>query len=166
MFSCEKIFFFSITASFGNLCNENRAFLHENPVFLLFPATEPQKCPNQCLSLHYDSMQKAFHGDAAAVAFTHAPLWFLGKQMGEIQTVYHDRLQMSFCGQCTLLWKWFGQWKREEKYNMDKKRKWESFWVCLSRSRSFSVQRWSVIDVMEIDFQVNYFPCPSVSGRQ
>lgn len=86
--------------------------------------------------------------------------------MGEMRTVYHDRLQMSFCGQCTLLWKWFGQWKREEKYNKDKKGKWESLLVCLSHSPSFSVYRWSVIDVMEIDFQVNYFVCPSVSGRQ
>lgn len=68
----------------------------------------------------------AFHQDAAAVASTHAALWFLGKQMGAMQTVYHDRLQMSFCGQCTLLWKWFGQWKREEKYNKDKKGKWVS----------------------------------------
>lgn len=31
-----------------------------------------------------------------------------------MRTVYHDRLQMSFCGQCTLLWKWFRQWKRGE----------------------------------------------------
>lgn len=75
----------------------------------------------------HDLMQKASHGDATAVAFTHAALWFLGKQMGEMQTVYHAWLQMSFCGQCTLLWKWFGQWKREEKYNKDKNGKWESF---------------------------------------
>lgn len=40
-----------------------------------------------------------FHEDAAAVAFTHASLRFLGgKQMGATQTVYHDRLQMSVCG--------------------------------------------------------------------
>lgn len=84
--------------------------------------------------------------------------------MGEIQTVYHDRLQMSSCGRCTLMWKWFGQWKREEKYNKDKKGKLESFVVCLSCSPSFSVHQWSVIDVIEIDFQVNYCVCPSVSG--
>lgn len=60
-------------------------------------------------SMRHDLMQKASHEDAAAVAFTHAAPWFLGKQMGEMWTVYHDRLQMSFCGQCTLLWKWFGQ---------------------------------------------------------
>lgn len=108
-------------------------------------------------SRRHGLMQKAFREDAAAVAFTHAAPWFLGKQMGEMRTVYHDRLQMSFCGQCTLLWKWFGQWKREEKYNRDKKGKWESLSVCLSHSLSFSVHRWSVIDVMEIDFQVNYF---------
>lgn len=117
-------------------------------------------------SMRHDLMQKASHEDAAAVAFTHAAPWFLGKQMGEMRTVYHDRLQMSFCGQCTLLWKWFGQWEKEEKYNKDKKGKWESLSVCLSRSLSFSVHRWSVIDVMEIDFQVNYFVCLSVSGRQ
>lgn len=60
-------------------------------------------------STRHDLMQKASHEDAAAVAFTHAAPWFLGKQMGEMRPVYHDRLQMSFCGQCTLLWKWFGQ---------------------------------------------------------
>lgn len=49
-----------------------------------------------------------------------------------MQTVYHDRLQMSFCSQCTLLWKWFGQWKREEKYNKDKKGKLESLSLPLS----------------------------------
>lgn len=52
---------------------------------------------------------------------------FREKQMGETQTVYHDQLQMSSCGQCTLLWKRFGQWKREEKYSKDKKGKWVSF---------------------------------------
>lgn len=71
--------------------------------------------------LRHDLMQKESHEDAAAVAFTHAAPWFLGKQMVVMRTVYHDRLQMSFCGQCTLLWKWFGQRKREEKYNTDKK---------------------------------------------
>lgn len=80
-------------------------------------------------------------------------------------TVYHDRLQMSFCGQCTLLWKWLGQRKREEKYNRDKKGKWASFWVCLSCSPSVSVHRWAVIDVMEIDFQVTYIVSPSVLGQ-
>lgn len=73
--------------------------------------------------LRHDLMQKESHEDAAAVAFTHAAPWFLGKQMVVMRTVYHDRLQMSFCGQCTLLWKWFGQRKREEKYNTDKKGK-------------------------------------------
>lgn len=60
-------------------------------------------------SLHRDLMHTALHEDAAAVAVTHAALWFSLKQMGEMQTVYHDRLQMSPRGQCTLLWKWFGQ---------------------------------------------------------
>lgn len=76
---------------------------------------------------------------------------FREKQMGEMQTVYHDRLQMSFCGQCTLLWKWFGQWKREEKYNKDKKGKWGSAFVCLANSLSFSVHWWCVIGMMKID---------------
>lgn len=133
MFSCIKILFF-VMASFGSLCNEIGTFLDQNLCLIVikdigmnWSAAALQKCQHQCFSLRHDLMQKAFHGDAAAVAFTHAALWFLGKQMGEMQTVYHDRLQMSFCGQCTLLWKWFGQWKREEKYNMDKKGKWESF---------------------------------------
>lgn len=63
-------------------------------------------------------MQKVVHEEAAAIAFTHASMRFLGeKQMGAMQTVYHDRLQMSVCGQATPLWKWTGQEKREEKYS-------------------------------------------------
>lgn len=78
-------------------------------------------------------MQKVFDEEATAVVFTCAALQYLErKEMGEMQTVYHDWLQMSFCGQCTLLWKWFGQWKKEEKYNKDKKGKWESLLVFLT----------------------------------
>lgn len=33
-------------------------------------------------------------------------------------------------------------------------------------SLSFSVHQWSVMEVIEIDFQVNYFVCPSVSGSE
>lgn len=36
-------------------------------------------------------MQKVFHEEAAAVVFTHAALQYLErKDMGEMQTVYHD----------------------------------------------------------------------------
>lgn len=125
-----------------------------------------KKCQHQCsIFQNFNScivmMQKVFHEEAATVVFTHAALQYLErKDMGEMRTVYHDWLQMSFCGQCTLLWKWFGQWKKEEKYNKDKKGKWESLLVFLAP------RPWSVIGVMEIDLLVNCLLCLIVLGSQ
>lgn len=78
--------------------------------------------------------------------------------MGAMQTVYHDRLQMSVCGQATPLWKRSGQRKeREDKYSKDERGGGPEF---LSSSQ---VHLWSVMDMMGIDFQVNCFTSLSLS---
>lgn len=123
------------------------------------PKTVNSVCPHKIQPLSHDNAGSVSWRCSSCSFYSCGTVVFRGKQMGEMQTVYHDRLQMSFCGQRTLLCKWFGQWKREEKYNRDKSGKWECLLVCLAPSLSFSVHRWSVIGVIEIDFQVDYFVC-------
>lgn len=71
--------------------------------------------------------RRALHGDAAAVAFTHAATVVFNREKNkwwEMQSVYHDRLQMSF------LWPAHsavqmvpaGRRGRRKKYNWDKKK--------------------------------------------
>lgn len=74
--------------------------------------------------------------------------------MGAMQTVNRDRLQMSVCGQATPLWRWWTK-KREENYSRDEKGKGVSLGLALPSSSQ--VHLWSVMYMMEIDFQVNCF---------